>query len=396
MDVVGTQHYITLAYSHEENSMVERANKEVLRRLRDLIFEKRLVTIWSDLLPLVQRIMNSHVVSSIGVSPAQIVFGNAVDLDRHFFPPNLTKLPEKEGSPEVDGNSNELAYRQYVDTLITNQSTVIALAQKHLLEHDQTALEKRLKQGELTVFPIGSIVLAQYHDTGLGAKPPTKLHPKWEGPFRVTNITNSGNTYVLQNFVDGGVTKRHLTDLKLFHHSDEETSLTLSDVALRDRIHEFSVDRVLAHRFKQTAGGSISDKNKSSNLEVHIHWKGFSSRWDSWEPFKNVRLNDIVIDYLRANKLKRFIPRNLEGDVVQDEEEAPPVSIVNRIRSQETYTYTIGEGQRQQPKRVRFSFPGDDSFSISSRSEPSEKRWMYNKRTHLWVDSEEIRHLGPY
>ena len=109
-----------------------------------------------------------------------------------------------------------------------------------------------------------------------------------------------------------------------------------------------------------------------------------------------MRLNDIVIDYLRANKLKRFIPRNLEGDVVQDEEEAPPVSIVNRIRSQETYTYTIGEGQRQQPKRVRFSFPGDDSFSISSRSEPSEKRWMYNKRTHLWVDSEEIRHLGPY
>jgi hypothetical protein len=289
----------------------------------------------------------------------------------------------------MDGN--ELVYRQYIDTLLANQSTVIALAQKHLFDHDQIALEKRQQPGGMTVFPIGSIVLAQYHDAGLGAKPPTKLHPKWEGPFRVTNITNSGNTYVLQNFVDGSVTKRHLTDLKLFHHSEEETSLTLSDVALRDRIHEFPVDRVLAHRFKPTAGGSISDKNKSSNLEVHIHWKGFSSRWDSWEPFKNVRLNDIVIDYMRTNKLRRFIPRNLEGDIVQDEEEAPPVPIVNRIRSQDAYTYQVGERQNQ-TRRIRFSFP--DAYV--SREGPSEKRWMYNKRTRSWIDSEEIRHLGPY
>ena len=32
------------------------------------------------------------------------------------------------------------------------------------------------------------------------------------------------------------------------------------------------------------------------------------------EPFKNVRLNDKVLDYLRNNNLKRFVPRNLEGE----------------------------------------------------------------------------------
>jgi hypothetical protein len=74
LDVVGVQHSITLAYSHEENAIVERANKEVLRRLRALVFETRLVTIWSDLLPLVQRIMNAHPVATFGVSPAQILF----------------------------------------------------------------------------------------------------------------------------------------------------------------------------------------------------------------------------------------------------------------------------------------------------------------------------------
>jgi hypothetical protein len=88
--LVGTEHSITLAYSHEENGLVERANKEVLRRLKDLVFDTRLVTIWSDMLPLVQRLMNSQVVQSIGVSPAQIIFGNAIDLDRHFLPSHVT------------------------------------------------------------------------------------------------------------------------------------------------------------------------------------------------------------------------------------------------------------------------------------------------------------------
>ena len=88
LDIMGINHSITLAYSHEENANVERANKEILRRLRALIFDTRLVTIWSDLLPLVQRIMNAHPVATIGVSPAQIIFGNAIDLDRHLFSPN--------------------------------------------------------------------------------------------------------------------------------------------------------------------------------------------------------------------------------------------------------------------------------------------------------------------
>ena len=388
MDVVGSQHFITLAYSHEENAIVERANKEVLRRLRDLIFETRLVAIWTDMLPLVQRIMNSHVVVSIGVSPAQIVFGNAIDLDRHFFPPDLTKLPVKEGQPS---DNNEIAYRQYLDTLLENQATTIALAQKHLFDNDQVLLSKRRSKGEVTEFPIGSIVLAQYHDTGLGAKPPSKLHPKWEGPFKVVNIINSGNTYVLQNFIDGGMTNRHITDLKVFNHDDEEAHLTLSDVALRDRIHEFLVDSVLSYRFKPREDGSPGDKNKASDLEFHIHWKGFSSRWDSWEPFKNVRLNTTVLKYMRDNKLKRFIPRNLEGDIVgEDAENAHVVPVVNRIRLKSS------SGEERKLKRLRFSFPSEENFSISSQPIFNEKRWVYNKRTKLWVTTDEIRHLGPY
>ena len=69
------------AYSHEENSVVERANKEVGRHLTAIVHDRKILEQWSQMLPLVQRIMNSQVHQSIGVSPTQLLFGNAVDMD---------------------------------------------------------------------------------------------------------------------------------------------------------------------------------------------------------------------------------------------------------------------------------------------------------------------------
>ena len=39
--LVGSEHVRTLAYSHEENGIVERANKEVMRHLRAIIFDNK-------------------------------------------------------------------------------------------------------------------------------------------------------------------------------------------------------------------------------------------------------------------------------------------------------------------------------------------------------------------
>jgi hypothetical protein len=65
----------------------------VLENLRNLIFDKRLDLNgehqWSDLLPLAQRIINASFNSSIGCSPAQLVFGDNLELDRCL----LTAMP---------------------------------------------------------------------------------------------------------------------------------------------------------------------------------------------------------------------------------------------------------------------------------------------------------------
>ena len=73
---------ITVAYSHEENGLVERWNREIIRFLRALVYDSNSADDWSEMLPFAQRICNAEIVSSLGVSPATILFGAAIDLVR--------------------------------------------------------------------------------------------------------------------------------------------------------------------------------------------------------------------------------------------------------------------------------------------------------------------------
>ena len=72
--------------------MVERANKEVNRHFRAIVFDRKIKSNWSLTLPLVQRVMNTTVHSSTGVASAQIIFGNAIKKYFLFFYRTLLEL----------------------------------------------------------------------------------------------------------------------------------------------------------------------------------------------------------------------------------------------------------------------------------------------------------------
>ena len=77
-----TPHNLMLAYSKQENAIVERINKEVNRHLRAFTFSfflnRHLASLESHklCLPFVQRIINSAVHSSTGASSASLLFGS--------------------------------------------------------------------------------------------------------------------------------------------------------------------------------------------------------------------------------------------------------------------------------------------------------------------------------
>jgi hypothetical protein len=88
LDRIGTPHNLTLAYSKQENALVERVNKEVNRHLRAFIFGSIELASYRTHLPFVQRIINASVPASTGASPASLLFVNKVMLDKGILLPS--------------------------------------------------------------------------------------------------------------------------------------------------------------------------------------------------------------------------------------------------------------------------------------------------------------------
>ena len=85
--LIGVKHCLTLAYSKEENAIVERYNKEINRHLRTLTYDNSSLIDYKKSLPFVQRILNSNHSDRLKISAAQMLFGNMLNLDRGIFLP---------------------------------------------------------------------------------------------------------------------------------------------------------------------------------------------------------------------------------------------------------------------------------------------------------------------
>ena len=290
LKLIGTDHELTLAESKEENAIVERANKEVMRHLRGIILEKKVVTEWSTFLPLIQRIMNASVHSSTGVSPAQLVFGNAVKLDRGIF------LPHKKGYNAEGEQESTLA--EWAEKMQATQAELIELARRHQVERDQHHIIQQ-EPANTTEFPINSYVLVKYRN-----RPPTKFHSAWRGPMRVVNFNKSH--YTLQDIVTDKLRNFHVTQLKAFKYDQMDTDPV--DIARAEQ-NEFLVENILEHR---------SDGSKRrTNYEFLVKWAGYENTDNTWEPWEAVRDNKQLIKYLYTHNLRQFLTKDQKEEAIE-------------------------------------------------------------------------------
>ena len=219
-----------MAYSSQENAIVERVNKEVNRHLRGLVFHTSSLEHYAKCTPFVQCIINSSVNRRTNASPASILFGNKLDLNQGILTPHL--LPTLTSS-----NST------YITDLIDIQDKVLDAAIVSLQKCDDE--HKKSTQG-VTVFPIGSYVLVKQEH------PPTRLHTKWKGPFRVVSL--EGSEYVLANLITHKHNSVHVKNLKIFNY-DPSMGIP-ADTARRDYM-----EKVLSH---------TGDSRKPTSMSFHV------------------------------------------------------------------------------------------------------------------------------
>jgi transposase InsO family protein len=279
---IGTQHILTLAYSKEENAIVERTNKEVNRHLRALTFDKNTVDDYRLCVPIVQRILNSSYNERTGISPAELLFGNAVKLDRGLFLPPAERNASVLTKPLSESAAKLLSLQ---DQLITIAADRLKITDSQRLGYYST---------ERTEYAAGDFVLVSCR------KPlaPTRLHTKLQGPLRV--ISNNGNEYILFDLVKNKEKHYHITDMRPFHFDPSITDPL--DIARRDYL-EFFIEKVLDHR------GYPKRKN---SLEFLIQWMGYDSSYNSWEPWNNFKDTECLHDYLRQKNLSNLIPKKFK------------------------------------------------------------------------------------
>lgn len=281
--LLGTEQELTTAYSKEENAIVERANKEVMRHLRAIVFDDRVYNNWSTLqLPLVMRILNSEQKSRTGVSPAEILFGNAVDLGRY-----LLHRPTSSPNPNRD-------LHDHLEQMLEKQRTFIEVAQKTQRDFDTHHMSQF--DPDFTDYPIESYVL---WENPAGSR--SKVHAKLQGPYQV--VSRIADTYTIQDLVSSKTYDTHISNLRPFNVDHENHNPV--EVAQHNS-QEFVIDTILEHQ---------GDRNRRSTMSFKVHWKGYGPEEDSWEPYSYLRDTDQLHTYLRANRMLSLIPQKFR---VQD------------------------------------------------------------------------------
>jgi len=288
--LMGAANHVVLPYTPTANGIVERANRAVLERLREMIFSKRLVQHtqhqWSDLLPMVQRAINASVHSATGTSPARIMFGDNLDLDRCL----LTRAP----------NSRELDMNTYVDALTWNQRIIIEEADLHQSKLCERVMAKarasqRVKVGDRFVdkpvkaLQVGDWVLVQPQPN----YPLHKLAPRWLGPFQIEVCSDASDVVTV---FDTLKTKRRQflrRDLELFDVSRLADVEGLKRVAESDEF-EFPVESIIGVALINEGGLGSNPvqlsrsfkrgSRKKSAFQFLVKWAGYEE--PTWVEYK--------------------------------------------------------------------------------------------------------------
>jgi hypothetical protein len=214
----------TLPYSKEENGIVERMNKEVMRHLRAFVYERRVRDTWHDYLYVVQRIINAIPHRVTRIAPADLHYGahhKAKDSQFFIADPVTGEVRLTETAEEFN-----LASRKYHETLIN-------IAAEYQLAENERSIERRSSPDNVQ-YEIGDYVLLSPH-RGLGSarRAKDKLTTQWQGPYKIVAIL--GNTITVSSINEDSFQDVNIREIKIFRESSSSSAASMETIAALDK-----------------------------------------------------------------------------------------------------------------------------------------------------------------
>jgi transposase InsO family protein len=291
--LVGLEHLWTIPYSSEGNGIAERMNREVLRHTRAMVFDREILDNWRIAIPFVQRILNSSRLPETGVSPAQLLFGNYLDLDRGIYDVMSTEVKTTERLSSL------------IATSLAVQKRVMQVSADYLRQRDATHMQR--EREEPTVFENDDYVLVSYPNDTMGKRAPIKLATIWKGPMKV--LSHDKDEYVVGDLTLGTQSRVHVTRLRRYYY--DPTRENPLDIARRDH-GAYLVEAIISHK---------GTGKTPSNMSFKVRWAGYDESADSWLPWKELYNNEVLHNYLYEQGMGRLVPdifkrRGPSGQVV--------------------------------------------------------------------------------
>jgi hypothetical protein len=277
IDLLEVENYRIQAYSHQENGIVERANKEVIRHARNLAYELRMSDSWDDNILKVQAILNEKKSEATGLTPNQLIFAGKIDLHEGRLFPNPT-------------NRQRQSMSKYMTEQLAIQDQLMQIAEKQ--QSEINARHLLLAKDPEVEFHTGQYIVIR-HESGI---PPNKLAVRQHGPYRIIEVTKrpQGNIYTCFSPKDGKVHDFHASFAKQHYCTNDNEAVRL---AVLDDANSFVIEQILNHEI-------ITDKNKQ-HVNLLIKWHGYPTP-ENTGLNATLKRNEMVHKYLNDNGLSRF------------------------------------------------------------------------------------------
>jgi hypothetical protein len=231
--------------------------------------------------------MNAKVRDTVSVSPAELLFGQAINL----YSGLLSAIPPESLIKGLD-DSASARLSEHVAKLTKAQHTLIEVARNNQLASDSHHMREAAHFSH--VFPVNSYVLYRPPDNSR-----LKIQMPEAGPYIVVSVL--GDKYSIQDLLTHKVVDTHAFNLSEFRY-DPTSGFNPTEVAARNA-GEFFFDKIVDHT------GNV---RRRLNMQFRVRWKGYTPDDDTWQPIKTVRETLAFVDYCREKKLSSLVSKRLK------------------------------------------------------------------------------------